>query len=170
MPQLPVHETGSYSNWLTEQSIGHCDGWTHLLLVSSMSCPGGQPHPFWHCCVHTRPGLVQVAGQVLHPWTTCPCIGHCNTEASDTRDIIHHILYCNSHSLESSLISAKLLDASITSRITAPFILVYTILVDATFFYSIQVDEVMWLLFMMHSLFDLYCVGVSIIYNAIIVV
>jgi len=73
---------------LTAQLLGHSIGCTHLLLVTSMSCPGGQPHPRWHCRVHTSPGLVQVAGQVLHSWNTAPCILHDEPSECQIRHII----------------------------------------------------------------------------------
>ena len=55
---------------------GHCLRGTHLLLISSMSWPGGQPHPRLHSRVHRRSGSLHVAGHVRQFWITWPSIGH----------------------------------------------------------------------------------------------
>ena len=53
---------------LTAQSsgTGHCLGSTHVLLTVSINWPDGHPQPGIHCAMHRRPGLKQVAGQLLH--------------------------------------------------------------------------------------------------------
>lgn len=76
-----------YTGLLTEQFTGQSLGSTHLLMVVSINWPDGHPQPNSHTARHIRPGLEQVAGQLLHGCSTWPSTGQ------PTRQKATHIKY-----------------------------------------------------------------------------
>ena len=102
--ELKVNESGPYSELVHSRLcssllfsyflpvpvdiLGHLFGVTHFCFSSSMSCPGGQPHPGMQRWLQRMSGSLQVAGQVRHSWKTCPLMGQ-SVKQNNNRHIVH---------------------------------------------------------------------------------